>query len=117
VGESVAGGAGFDDGTGEGEPVDDRRAKPGVGEGLGPAGIASIAALNPSNRGEDLVGVRRGGGSADVNACRTVRRCTRCLTASSRIDSSSTRASRRIAANNSTLDPIASTTLPSAPTT
>jgi hypothetical protein len=38
VGQAVAGGAGFDDVAGEGEPVDDGRAEPWVGEGLGPAG-------------------------------------------------------------------------------
>ena len=38
VSEAVAGGAGFDDGAVEGEPVDDRRAEARVGEGLGPPG-------------------------------------------------------------------------------
>jgi hypothetical protein len=38
--------------------------------------ITSIAALNGSNRGETRTGVFRGGGTADANACRTVRRCT-----------------------------------------
>ena len=49
--------------------------------------------------------VLRGGGTALASACRTVRRCTRYLSASSRIEQPSTRASRLIAANNSTLDP------------
>jgi hypothetical protein len=38
--------------------------------------IASIDALNGSNRGEVRVGVLRGDGIALANACRTVRRCT-----------------------------------------
>ena len=33
----------------------------------------------------------RGGGTALASACRTVRRCTRCLSASSRIDNPSRR--------------------------
>ena len=37
MGEAVAGGAGFDDGSAVGEAVDDRGAQAGVGEGLGPA--------------------------------------------------------------------------------
>ena len=48
--------------------------------------------------------------SADANACRTVRRCTPCRRASSRIEYSPTRPSRRIAANNSTRDPVPDTT-------
>lgn len=36
--EAVGVDAGFDDGAVEGEPVDDGGAKPGVGEGFGPAG-------------------------------------------------------------------------------
>jgi hypothetical protein len=43
VGESVAGGAGLDDLTGEGEAVDDGGAEPPVGEGLGPAGERLVA--------------------------------------------------------------------------
>jgi hypothetical protein len=46
----------------------------------------------------------RGGGTALASACRTVRRCTRCLSASSRIDNFSTRLSRLIRSNSSTLD-------------
>jgi hypothetical protein len=46
----------------------------------------------------------RGGGTALASACRTVRRCTRCLSASSRIDNPSTRRSRLICSNSSTLD-------------
>lgn len=38
MGQAVGVGAGFDDVAAEGEPVDDGRAEPGVGEGLGPAG-------------------------------------------------------------------------------
>jgi hypothetical protein len=38
VGQPVGGRAGLDDLSGEGEPVDDGRAEPRVGEGLGPAG-------------------------------------------------------------------------------
>jgi hypothetical protein len=44
----------------------------------------------------------RGGGTAD--ACRTVRRCTPCRSAKSRIDSSSRRRSRLIFSNNTTRD-------------
>jgi hypothetical protein len=47
----------------------------------------------------------RSGGTAESSACRTVRRCTRCRSASSRIDTSSTRASRRIASKSSTRVP------------
>jgi hypothetical protein len=46
----------------------------------------------------------RGGGTALASAWRTVRRCTRCLSANSRIDSFSTRLSRLICSNSSTLD-------------
>jgi hypothetical protein len=49
MGEPVAGDTGFDDLAVEGETVDDGRAEPGVGEGLGPAG-------------ERLVGGDRDGG-------------------------------------------------------
>src|SRR5215470_9790760 len=38
VGEAVGDGSGLDDLPGEGEPVDDRGAEPGVGEGFRPAG-------------------------------------------------------------------------------
>lgn len=68
--------------------------------------MASIASLNASRRGEDRTGTFRGAGAADASAWRTVRRCTPCRFANARIDNSSTRASRRIAANNSTLDSI-----------
>jgi hypothetical protein len=37
LGEPVAGGSALDDLPGVGEPVDDGRAEPRVGEGLGPA--------------------------------------------------------------------------------
>ena len=43
VGESVAGGAGFDDVAVVGESVDDGGAEAGVGEGLGPAGERFVA--------------------------------------------------------------------------
>jgi len=43
VGEAVAAGAGFDDLSGEGEPVDDGGAQARVGEGLGPAGERFVA--------------------------------------------------------------------------
>ena len=46
----------------------------------------------------------RAGGTALASACRTVRRCTRCLSANSRIDRCSTRLSRLICSNSSTLD-------------
>ena len=46
----------------------------------------------------------RGGGTADASACRTARRCTLCRRASSRIDTPSSRCSRRIRSNCSTLD-------------
>ena len=49
-------------------------------------------------------GIFRSGGTAFANACRTVRRCTPYLSANARTDNSSTRSSRRIASNNSTLD-------------
>jgi len=62
--------------------------------------------LNCSNRRVTRTGVLRSGGTADSNACRTVLRCTLCRSASCRIDNPSTRSSRRIAANSSTLDPI-----------
>ena len=68
--------------------------------------IRRSSALNGSNLRDTRTGVFRGGGTALANACRTVLRCTRCRSASARIDRSSTRASRRITANNSTLDPI-----------
>ena len=66
--------------------------------------ISSMTPLNRANRGEARPGVLRGAGIALANACRTVRRCTRCLAASSRIDNPPTRASRLIAANSSTFD-------------
>jgi hypothetical protein len=43
VGETVGAGAGFDDVPGEGQPVDDRRAEPRVGDGLRPAGERLVA--------------------------------------------------------------------------
>jgi hypothetical protein len=46
----------------------------------------------------------RGGGTALASACRTVRRCTRCRTASSRIDTPPARQSRLICSNSSTRD-------------
>ena len=66
--------------------------------------IASIAGLNGSSR--DLRGGSffRGAGQAELNASRTVRRCTRYLRASARTDSPSLRLSLRIAANSSTFD-------------
>ena len=45
----------------------------------------------------------RGGGTAQASACRTVRRCTPCFSASSRIDNP-VRRSRLICSNSSTLD-------------
>ena len=66
--------------------------------------MSSITVLNGSSRGEVRLDALRAGGIALANACRTVRRCTRCLAASSRIDNPSTRASRLISANSSTLD-------------
>ena len=56
------------------------------------------------NTGEHRCGTFRGGGTASASAARTVRRCTRCLRASSRIDNPSSRRSRRIRSNCSTLD-------------
>lgn len=46
----------------------------------------------------------RAGRSAADSACRTVRRCTPYRSANPRIETSSNRASRRIASNNSTFD-------------
>jgi hypothetical protein len=46
----------------------------------------------------------RGGGTALASACRAVRRCTRCRTASSRIDTPPARQSRLICSNSSTRD-------------
>jgi hypothetical protein len=43
VGQSVGVCAGFDDGAVERQPVDDRGAKPRVGEGAGPAGECVVA--------------------------------------------------------------------------
>ena len=53
--------------------------------------------------GPDSTGLR-GGGTADARAWRTARRCTLCRRASSRIDTPSSRCSRRIRSNCSTLD-------------
>lgn len=65
-----------------------------------------MCGLNGSRRPAVRTGVFRGGGTADSNAARTVRRCTLCRRASSRTDNPSTRASLRILANRSTLDTI-----------
>jgi hypothetical protein len=62
--------------------------------------IASLAALNGSSRGADRTHGFFGGGSASNNACRIVGRPTRWRHASSRINRSSRRASRRIANSN-----------------
>lgn len=43
VGKAVGVGAGFDDGTVEGETVNDRGAEARIGEGLGPAGEGLVA--------------------------------------------------------------------------
>ena len=53
--------------------------------------IASIAALYGASRGATRSGAFRTGGTADSNAWRTVRRCTRCLLANARTDSPSIR--------------------------
>ena len=53
--------------------------------------MASIAVLNGSSRGATRCGAFRTGGTADSNAWRTVRRCTRCLLANARTDSPSIR--------------------------
>jgi hypothetical protein len=66
--------------------------------------MSSISGLTGSSIGAANTRFLRSGGTAKANACRTVRRCTRCFCASSRIDSSSRRRSRRITSNNSTLD-------------
>jgi len=63
------------------------------------------SALNRSSRGDRRTEVFRGGGSVDFSACLTVALATPCRGASSRIESPSTRASRRIRANNSTRNP------------
>jgi hypothetical protein len=54
VGESVGLGSGLDDGAAEGEPVNDRGAEPGVGEGFRPAGVRtrSTRSLNRAPRRE-----------------------------------------------------------------
>jgi len=54
----------------------------------------------------------RCGGTADANAARTVRRCTPCRSANSRIDTFSIRRSRLISSNSSTLDLAISTSTP-----
>ena len=46
----------------------------------------------------------RGGGSADLSACRTVRRCTRWRSARPRMETPSSRRSRRICSNSFTFD-------------
>jgi len=66
--------------------------------------ITSTSGATRSSFGAARCGTFRGAGSADASAARTVRRCTLCLSASWRIDSSSSRRSRRIASNSSTLD-------------
>ena len=59
--------------------------------------------LDEIARGAARSGTFRVGGTADANACRTVRRCTPCLTDNSRIDTSgSSRRSLRIASNTLT---------------
>lgn len=65
-----------------------------------------MAPLSGSNFGDPRAGTLRTGGSAAANACRTVRRETRCSRARDRIDKPLTLASRRILANSSTLDSI-----------
>lgn len=62
--------------------------------------------LNRSSFGAARAETVRDGGSAAARACRTVLRETRCALASARIDDPFTRASRRILANNSTLNSI-----------
>ena len=51
MGEAVAGGAGFDDLSVEGEPVDDGGAEAGAGEGLGPANWPSHTFVAPFSGG------------------------------------------------------------------
>jgi hypothetical protein len=68
--------------------------------------MASIAALKGSNRHDTPCLGLRSGGVADLRACRTVLRWTPCRAASARTDKPSTRASRLIRANKSTLDSI-----------
>ena len=62
-----------------------------VGASTSDRSIASIALLYGASRGAIRCGVFRGGGTADSNARRTVRRCTPCLSDNARIDSPSTR--------------------------
>ena len=62
-----------------------------------------VARCAPS-RGADGDAGLRGGGSADLSACRTVRRCTRWRCARPRMDTPSSRRSRRICSNSSTFD-------------
>ena len=63
-----------------------------------------VAAWGPiAGWARDSTGLR-GGGTADARAWRTARRCTLCRRASSRIDTPSSRCSRRIRSNCSTLD-------------
>ncbi len=59
--------------------------------------IASISDFSASSFSATRTGTFRGAGTADASAARTVRRCTPCRSASARIESSSRRASRRIA--------------------
>ena len=61
--------------------------------------------------GATRTGALRSGGTAFASACRTVRRCTPYFSDSARTDNCSTRSSRRIASNNSTLD-LATSALP-----
>src|SRR5664280_2476125 len=67
--------------------------------------IASISGFAASSFGDRRTGVLRAGGTAEASAARTVRRCTPRRSARARTESSSRRASRRIASNNSTRDP------------
>lgn len=65
----------------------------------------STSAPHGSIAGHGLDGyAARGGGTAAVNACGTVRRCTPCREAGSRIDKSFRRWSRRMPSNSSTRD-------------
>jgi hypothetical protein len=61
--------------------------------------------LNGSSTGDGRVTDFRGGGIADANASRTVRRCVENLRASSRIDTpGSSRRALRTCSNNTTFD-------------
>src|SRR6266508_602417 len=58
----------------------------------------------PPSAGASRSGGLRAGGTAHSSAWRTVRRCTRCRSASARMPTPSSRCSRRIRSNSSTLD-------------